>query len=147
MATSAASVYSDAWLQHGRDPHHFGRLNAPSHTATGLNAMCGDKVIVELKLTEDTISEYAFRAVGCTICVAAGSLLGDACLHQNWQQSQIRIEKIALALEVANKQSLEPPFDALTQVLEFPTRIKCATLALRTMLAACDAAETLITTE
>lgn len=147
METSATPVYSDAWLQHGRDPNRFGRLSEPTHTATGLNALCGDKVIVELTINDNTICDYAFRAVGCTICVATGSLLGDACVHQSWSQCQLRIDKIATALEHADAQALEPPFDALTQVLEFPTRIKCATLALRTILAASNTAATLISTE
>ena len=37
-------LYRELVLDHSRNPRHFGRLEGATHTADGINPLCGDKL-------------------------------------------------------------------------------------------------------
>jgi nitrogen fixation NifU-like protein len=71
-------LYRDLILDHARSPRHFGRLPEVTHSADGVNPLCGDKLKLYLQIdSESRISDAAFEGSGCAISVASASLLTD----------------------------------------------------------------------
>ena len=71
-------LYRDLILDHARHPRHFGKLGHVTHTAEGINPLCGDKLRLYLDVdANETIRDAAFEGSGCAISVASASLLTD----------------------------------------------------------------------
>lgn len=134
-------LYQEVLLQHSRRPKNFGPLAGATHRAEGVNALCGDEVTVELRIEEDSIRAVHFQGSGCAICTASASILTcevagattDAArsLAEDFRRLAVTGEATA---EVAGRARLE----VLGTVHRYPPRVKCATLAWETLLAAMD---------
>ena len=71
-------LYRELILDHARNPRHFGKLANTTHSAEGINPLCGDKLKLYLDVSDDdTIRGAAFEGSGCAISVASASLLTD----------------------------------------------------------------------
>ncbi len=71
-------LYRELILDHSRNPRHFGRLSDATHTADGINPLCGDKLRLYLRVNEQgCIESSSFEGSGCAISVASASLLTD----------------------------------------------------------------------
>ena len=75
MTGSAAELqdlYRELILDHSRSPRHFGRLEDATHTADGINPLCGDKLKLYLHVgDEGTIESTSFEGSGCAIKIAS----------------------------------------------------------------------------
>ncbi len=113
-----SSIYQAVVLDHYRNPRNSGRLDKPTHSATALNASCGDRLQMDITIKNDIISEVKFSGVGCAISQASASLLTEA----------VKGKKVTEAL------ALEPPFILeLLGVTLSPSRMKCGLLSLETL--------------
>ena len=54
---SLAELYQELILDHNRSPRNCGALEAPTHSATGHNPLCGDQLTLELRLAEGRVAE------------------------------------------------------------------------------------------
>jgi len=73
-------LYQDAIMAHARAPHHAGTLAAADARATVDNPLCGDRVTIELRLTDGRIAEVAHTVRGCALCQASASMLADGAI-------------------------------------------------------------------
>ena len=132
-------LYRDLILDHARNPRHFGKLPHTTHSAEGINPLCGDKLRLYLDVDADaTIRHVAFEGSGCAISVASASLLTDTAIG-------LRADE-AMAFFEADKVDLGK-LRALSGVREFPSRVKCATLAWHALKSALRQDEAPATTE
>src|SRR5215510_4442906 len=69
--------YSDLLLDHFRKPRNYGSLSAPDVSYESFNPLCGDRIRIELKLSDGTVTEARFKGDGCAISTAAASLLTE----------------------------------------------------------------------
>ncbi|MEJ2025903.1 MAG: SUF system NifU family Fe-S cluster assembly protein [Limibacillus sp.] len=128
-------LYRDLILDHARNPRHFGKLDHATHSAEGINPLCGDKLKLYLDIdTNERIRGAAFEGSGCAISVASASLLTDAIIGLSPDDAMAVFD--AVAAQLAGSESSEGGQDvdlgklrALAGVREYPTRVKCATLA------------------
>jgi nitrogen fixation NifU-like protein len=65
-------------LEHFRHPRNRGALPLANASAEGVNALCGDRVRVQLVIRDNAVREARFTADACAICIAAASLLTEA---------------------------------------------------------------------
>src|SRR5262245_21483438 len=72
--------YSDTLLDHFRNPRNYGSLPSPDTAYEEFNPLCGDRVRIELKISDNRIAEARFVGDGCAICIAAASLLTELVL-------------------------------------------------------------------
>lgn len=143
---TTVSLYDPALLEAARRSARFGRNPGASHRGRGLNALCGDKVTIELDVVADVVQRYTFRATGCVICIGSAALLGELV------EGQTQTVASALASEfradlAANRIPASALLAPLSQVVEFPSRKGCADLAPATFLAALDAQSATVSTE
>ncbi|HKZ90982.1 MAG TPA: SUF system NifU family Fe-S cluster assembly protein [Candidatus Limnocylindrales bacterium] len=112
-------LYRDEILEHYRQPHNFGTLDAPDAVHEGNNPLCGDRITLMLALSDEGfVSDVAFHGRGCAISQASASLLTD------------RIKGRSLAeVEAMTDQDI---LDLLGIEIS-PARLKCALLSLDTL--------------
>jgi nitrogen fixation NifU-like protein len=131
-------LYRELILDHARSPRHFGRLDNATHTAQGINPLCGDKLKMYLSVDEnDRIEATSFEGSGCAISVASASLLTDTVIGLSVEKAEAVFSVLTRRLTQGdtndkNSIDIEEPFaklKALDGVREFPSRVKCATLA------------------
>ncbi len=71
----AGRTYGGNVLEHFRHPRNHGALASPDVSEEGVNALCGDRVRIELALDGERIEQARFVANACAICVASASML------------------------------------------------------------------------
>ncbi len=131
-------LYRELILDHARSPRHFGKLADATHSAEGINPLCGDKLKMYFRIDGDNcISDACFEGSGCAISVASASLLTDTVIGLNTDDALKYFS--ALVERLAGRQDSENDdtdaginlgkLRALEGVKEFPSRVKCATLA------------------
>ncbi len=112
------TAYRAVVLEHFRRPRNRGPLAGATVSEDGVNALCGDRIRIELRVHEDRIVEARFTADACALCIASASLLTEHVLHMRMADARaIDAAWISVALEG------EPPRGS----------VKCAMLPLRTL--------------
>ena len=143
-------LYRDLILDHARSPRRFGKLPSATHEAEGINPLCGDKLHIYLEIDDDgRINETAFEGSGCAISVASASLLTDDVTGLSSDEALARFEDVISAL-TGHDQTMDIDLGklaALKGVREFPSRVKCATLAWHAMKSAVEHESAPATTE
>ena len=131
-------LYQEVILDHNRRPHNFRAIESPSARQEGYNPLCGDRLTLYLTLDGEVIRDAAFQGSGCAISKASASLMTDA----------VKGKTVAEARELFDRfhdMITSPPgtpspelgkLAVFEGVREFPTRVKCASLAWHTMKAA-----------
>jgi nitrogen fixation NifU-like protein len=142
-------LYQDVILDHGRKPRNFRRLDDANLTSRGDNPMCGDRMELFLKTTPDgAIADAAFQGRGCAISMASASLMTETVKGKTPAQARAMgdtFRQLAMTgtcpdcgADIAEDVERLTP---LSGVHEFPSRVKCATLAWHTLNAALDGAK------
>ena len=133
-ADDLRDLYRELILDHAKKPRHFGKLDAATHTAQGINPLCGDKLHLYLQLDDaGKICDAKFEGSGCAISVASASLLTDSVIGLDKSDALHRFEEVTSSLtsnpDVAAVNVDLGKLRALEGVRQYPARVKCATLA------------------
>ncbi|MCC6301639.1 MAG: SUF system NifU family Fe-S cluster assembly protein [Gammaproteobacteria bacterium] len=133
-------LYQEVIFDHNRNPRHFGKLAHASCHAEGFNPLCGDKVSVYLRLDDrGVIEDVGFDGSGCAISVATASLMSETLVGKTRAEAEALFERfhsMMMGEEAGGDAAALGKLEVLSGVKEFPSRIKCATLAWHTLLAA-----------
>ncbi len=144
-------LYQELILDHARHPRHFGKLEDATHSANGVNPLCGDKLTVYLRVGDDDRIEAAgFEGSGCAISVASASLLTESVLGKQAEDAVADVDTLIARLTGEAVDEDTAMFDklrALEGVKEFPARVKCATLPWRALAFAINGSSQPATTE
>jgi nitrogen fixation NifU-like protein len=118
-------LYHDLIMDRARSPKHAGRPAAYDAEAEGNNPMCGDRIHLFVQRDGTTVTH---EARGCAIMIASADLMADAVAGANPAQ----IRQLRSAFEaVVNTGQPDPSLgslNALANVSEYRSRIRCATL-------------------
>ncbi|MBN1541180.1 SUF system NifU family Fe-S cluster assembly protein [candidate division KSB1 bacterium] len=128
-------LYQEILLDHYKNPRNQGKMSDPDKRLQAKNPFCGDEVTLNLKFDGDRVREISFEGQGCVISQASVSLLTHYVKGKTVDQILELIERFQ-ALVKGEIDQLDPQVEelmALQGVSEFPTRIKCATLAWNTL--------------
>lgn len=144
------ALYQEVILDHGKSPRNWRKLENHTHKAMGDNPLCGDQLIVFLIVDKDeVISDITFIGQGCAISVASASIMTECLKDKTVSQAKSLFEAVhnmcTGETEVALDEDLTENFErlaVLSGIRNFPTRVKCATLAWHTMQAAVKGEET-----
>ena len=143
------TLYRQTVLDHSRHRHNFQRLDSADRVFVGHNPLCGDKITLYLRLDHDQIKNLTFEGTGCAISMASASIMTEMIDHRNIDGAQHVIDQVMRQFEASDTAatSLEGDMAALDSVRAFPSRIKCVTLAWKTLEAALQENTQTITTE
>lgn len=129
------SLYQTLVLDYASHPRNNHKIENADQTETVHNPSCGDTINVFIKLNSDQtkIDDVAFTGSGCTISQASASMMTVAVKGKTIDEA-LEMTKffsdLSIGKEVDDK-ALAMLGDAavLTQVMQFPARIKCATIS------------------
>lgn len=131
-------LYRELILDHAKNPRHFGSLDEATHTAEGVNPLCGDKLKMYFTIDDERrIRDARFEGSGCAISVASASLLTDTVIGLSTERALAYFRTMVERLAQRRNESGDAPLEdvdlgklrALEGVKDFPSRVKCATLA------------------
>lgn len=141
------ALYRELILDHARSPRNFGKLEDATHEAEGINPLCGDKLKLYIDINDDRISGVRFEGSGCAISVASASLLTETVVGMTTAEA---IQQFTVVVDTLTGNASSADLGKLTALLgvrEFPSRVKCATLAWHALSAAINEAQQPATTE
>ena len=136
-------LYREILLDHYRSPRNRGPLEQANARADGANPLCGDEIALELLLDgESCITDVAFVGSGCSISQSSSSLMTNYVKGRTAEQALAGVE----AFQRMMVEGEAPPDDfgdieALAGVRKFPVRVKCASLAWKTLQLALEQRE------
>lgn len=114
------NIYQEELLDHYENPSNYGTLPNPDVSHEEDNPLCGDRIRIDLGVEDGIIKEVRFSGHGCTISLAAASMLTE---------------------EIAGKSLAEVKQLSRDDILEMigiplgPVRVKCALLPLKVLKA------------
>jgi len=147
MTSELRDLYQQVILDHNRKPRNFRTLANPSRTAEGYNPLCGDRLTVEIALEGEVIRDIGFQGSGCAIFKASASMMTADLRGKTATEAEAVFERFRAMLTENGPDTELGKLGVFAGVREFPSRIKCATLAWHTIHAALAGRAEPVTTE
>jgi nitrogen fixation NifU-like protein len=128
---SLDDLYKEVILDHYQNPRNRGQLPDPDVATRGHNPLCGDEVILGVKLHSDQIEDIAFSGRGCSISQASASMMTEGV--KGHQVDEARTLAAGFREMMTGSGSTDglgenEDMEALQGVKKFPVRVKCALL-------------------
>jgi nitrogen fixation NifU-like protein len=142
-------LYQELILEHSKAPRNYREIGLATGKAEGYNPLCGDRFTVSVQIEGDSIRDVAFQGSGCAISKASASLMTQSVKGKTKEQAKKIFEQFHRTVtgdqngDTAELGKLE----VFRGVREFPTRVKCATLAWHTLQAALEGKQEAVSTE
>ena len=144
-------LYQEVILDHNKRPRNFQKLEGANRTAEGYNQLCGDQIMVYLRLEDGVIRDISFQGSGCAISRASASMMTAALKGKTGAEAEALFETFHTMVTADLSVRFDPlevgKLAAFSGVREFPVRVKCATLPWHTMHAALEGKGEPISTE
>ncbi|MGI6082549.1 MAG: Fe-S cluster assembly sulfur transfer protein SufU [Limnochordia bacterium] len=123
-------LYREVIMEHYRSPRNHTELGDATVSLTLTNPLCGDEITLYARIVDDRIEEVAFLGRGCSISQASASLMTEAIKGRSLE------EAVKIMSDFRGMMRGEPYEDdeslgdlvALSGVVKFPVRVKCAVL-------------------
>ncbi len=131
-------LYQQLILEHNRNPRNFGPLSNATHSARGQDALCGDDLLIELRVESDRIVEAGFSGEACAVTKACASLLTEwlpGCSKADVERGLDDFERVLTGRSATDPDFLGS-FSTLVALSAFPTRQRNARLPWRCALEA-----------
>ena len=122
-------LYTQVIMDHYQRPRNRGELENPDIQEHLLNPLCGDEITVYALFDEDRVADVKFSGRGCSISQASASMMTERLLGKSREAAEAEIGHFK-SMMVGEEEF--PEYDdlaALKGVIQYPSRIKCATLA------------------
>ena len=143
-------LYQELIVDHNRSPRNRRKMEDADRQAAGYNPLCGDRVMVYLKLDGDVIQDVAFEGKGCAISTASASLMTEALKGKTLSQAQALFRCFHELVTGGHDCVPEVPLGKLevfSGVSKYPARVKCASLVWHAVLSALEGKADTVTTE
>lgn len=130
---SLSELYQELVVDHSRSPRNRGPLPDATHDAKGHNPLCGDELMLRLKLAGDEIVDAKFEGQGCAISTASASLMTEAIKGKTRAEVETLFEAMHRLLTGGEAGMALGKLEAFSGVRDFPARVKCAALSWHTL--------------
>ena len=122
-------LYTQVIMDHYQHPRNRGELEDADLEEHLLNPLCGDEVTVYANIRNGKISDVKFDGRGCSISQASASMMTERLAGRSREEAGAEISHFK-AMMVGEEEFPEmDDLAALKGVIQYPSRIKCATLA------------------
>lgn len=146
-------LYQEVILEHSKTPRNYHAIPAADHQAEGYNPLCGDRFSIYVKMDGDSITDIGFQGAGCAISKASASMMTQSVKGKTREEVEALFQRFhemvtrPSSLDIEQDQAELGKLAVFSGVSEFPTRVKCATLAWHTLKAALENKQEAISTE
>lgn len=148
MDSGLENLYKEIIIDHYKNPRNKGSIDDADIVKEGVNPLCGDELTLYLKLDNDTISDIKIVSSGCSISLASASMMSGALMGKTLEEAKVIIstfkelmqnheenisnEEAKSVSDIETESILPLEIQALKGVVQYPVRIKCATLSWNT---------------
>ena len=144
-------LYQEVILDHNRSPRNFRKIEDANRTADGYNPLCGDRIIVYLKLEDGVIKDIGFQGAGCAISKASASIMTASLIGKSVAEADALFDRVHKMLTGGSNATADAEelgkLAVLSGVANFPVRVKCASLSWHTLRAALKGEQGVTSTE
>jgi len=145
-----SDLYQETILEHNKNPRNFREIEDATRSADGNNPLCGDALRVYVDLEGDTVKDVAFKGSGCAISKASASMMTQVVKGKSKDEAEMIFDEfhkmVTGGLDVETEENHLGKLKIFAGVLEFPARVKCASLSWHTLHAALHGEE-IVSTE
>lgn len=143
-------LYQEVILDHNKNPRNFREIEDATRTADGNNPLCGDALRVYVKMEDDRVKDVAFKGSGCAISKASASMMTQVVKGKSKEEAEVLFDEfhkmVTGDLNIETDENRLGKLQIFAGVLEFPARVKCASLSWHTLHAALNNEE-MVSTE
>lgn len=126
------SMYQQMILDHAKNP--VGMTKSPSGACSyAKNPMCGDQIELCVELNGQVIEKISYHAQGCSISVAAASLMTEAMRGKTVEEFEAVMANYLAMIKGEDHGELPKKLATLQGVRQYPMRVKCASFAWRAL--------------
>lgn len=125
-------LYQEVVLDHGKRPRNFGPLDGETHRADGLNPLCGDRITLHARVDGGVVRDVRFEGSGCAISRASASVMTGVVKGKTAPEIDALFERFHRLVTEGPRAGDEGALGKLAVfggVHDYPTRVKCASLA------------------
>jgi nitrogen fixation NifU-like protein len=122
------SLYRETIKQHAADPVGYRQEIDATHQFEEYNPLCGDRILVQLRIRQEQVEAAAFDGEACAICMASASLLCDNIPGHPVSRLQDLHDRLQAALDSDHDIDGIDQLKPLLGVRSYPSRTRCATL-------------------
>ncbi|MCY0899533.1 MAG: SUF system NifU family Fe-S cluster assembly protein [Firmicutes bacterium] len=126
---SLEELYRETILDHNQSPRNRRALAHPTQSAGLMNPTCGDQITLELEVKDGIVTDVGFDGHGCSISMASASMLTEAIRGKSVEDALAVAQHFKAFLTGIPSPVPLGDLEALKGVSQFPSRVKCATLA------------------
>lgn len=100
MVNTYSNMYSKKVMQHFLHPKNMGSLKNPDAEGKAGNPVCGDVMVIQLKVKNGRISDIKFRTFGCAAAIATSSMITELAKGKTLERAmKITRDDVAHALD------------------------------------------------
>lgn len=128
-------LYQKIILDHFKHPRNFGKLVGPAIRARHENPSCGDQLDLQVFIdAQHRLGPIQFYGHGCAISQASASMMTELVKGKTVAEAREAIMSFLYMLTGEGEARVElGDLAALAGVKQFPSRLKCATLAWKAL--------------
>ncbi len=131
-------LYQELILEHKRRPRNLRPMPDSTRDVAGHNPLCGDHIELHVRMNGQTIEDISFEGTGCAISTASASMMTEHLKGKSRAEAEAMFEAVHRLL---TDEFAEVDPDAIGKLVIFagvrnyPSRVKCASLAWHTLRA------------
>ncbi len=133
-------LYQEVILDHNKNPRNFREIADADQYADGKNPLCGDALRVYVDFEGDNVKDVAFKGSGCAISKASASMMTQIVKGKTKEEAETLFNEfhrmVTGDLDIETDENDLGKLKIFAGVLEFPARVKCASLSWHTLNAA-----------
>ncbi len=138
-----SELYQQVILDHNKNPKNFREVDGETHSCDGYNPLCGDKIKIHMKVDDrGLIEDVGFSGSGCAISKASASMMTVNVKGKTLGEARTLFDEfhkmVVGDLDAKAGGHHLGRLAIFEGVREYPSRIKCATLAWHTLVCAMD---------
>jgi len=145
-----SDLYQEVILDHNKNPRNFREILDADQYADGKNPLCGDALRVYIALEGAIVIDVAFKGSGCAISKASASMMTQVVKGKTIAEAEAIFDEfhrmVTGDLDIETDENNLGKLKIFAGVLEFPARVKCASLSWHTLNAALQG-EDVVSTE
>jgi nitrogen fixation NifU-like protein len=122
-------LYTQVIMDHYQRPRNRGELEDADLQEHLLNPLCGDEVTVYANLRDGKVADVKFDGRGCSISQASASMMTERLIGKSRKEAEAEVSRFKAMLVGEEEFPEMDDLAALKGVIQYPSRIKCATLA------------------
>jgi nitrogen fixation NifU-like protein len=150
MFDDLRDLYQEVIFDHNRNPRNLRVMDDANRQVEGFNPLCGDRLTLFLKVTDNVIEDASFQGSGCAISTASVSLMTEI-VKGKTEAEAMQLFTTFHNMTTGKDDDIDMQaigkLAVLAGVCEYPARVKCATLAWHTLDSALKNEQQTVSTE